>query len=125
MSGPHSGLLDRFPNLSNKPRGQVGKPVLRASTRTSLSTDDTMTPTRRDFVRAALAAPLFAAGLRADESARPGFPGLVVRAHEPRNLEFPLSELKDPIVPNEQFFVRNHFAVPEIDVKAWRLKIEG
>lgn len=84
-----------------------------------------MTPTRRDFVRTALAAPLFAAGLRADESARPGFPGLIVRAHEPRNLEFPLSELKDPIVPNEQFFVRSHFAVPEVDVKSWKLKVEG
>jgi DMSO/TMAO reductase YedYZ molybdopterin-dependent catalytic subunit len=84
-----------------------------------------MTPTRRDFVRAALAAPLFAAGLRADEPARPAFPGLIVRAHEPRNLEFPLSELKGPIVPNEQFYVRNHFAVPTVDVKTWRLKVEG
>lgn len=84
-----------------------------------------MTPTRRDFVRTALAAPLFAAGLRADEPVRSGFPGLIVRAHEPRNLEFPLSELKDAIVPNEQFFVRSHFAVPDVDVKAWRLKVDG
>jgi len=84
-----------------------------------------MTPSRRDFVRTALAAPFLAAGLRADQPARPGFPGLIVRAHEPRNLEFPLSELRDPIVPNEQFFVRSHFAVPPVDVKAWRLKVEG
>src|SRR5262245_1431959 len=82
-----------------------------------------MTPTRRQFVRTALAAPFFAAGLRADEP--PAYPGLVVRAHEPRNLEFPISELKDPIVPNDQFFVRSHFAVPQVDVKAWRLKVEG
>jgi len=84
-----------------------------------------MTPTRRDFVRAALAAPFFAAGLRADEPARPPFAGLIVRAHEPWNVEFPLSELKETIVPNEQFFVRSHFAVPPMDVKAWRLKVEG
>jgi DMSO/TMAO reductase YedYZ molybdopterin-dependent catalytic subunit len=84
-----------------------------------------MTPTRRDFVRTALAAPFFAAGLRADEPARAGFPGLIVRAREPRNLEFPLSELKDPIIPNEQFYVRSHFATPAVDVKTWRLKVEG
>ena len=83
-----------------------------------------MIPTRRDFVRTALAAPFLAAGLRADDT-KPPFSGLIVRAHEPRNLEFPLSELKDPIVSNEQFFVRSHFAVPPMDVKSWKLKVEG
>jgi DMSO/TMAO reductase YedYZ molybdopterin-dependent catalytic subunit len=83
-----------------------------------------MTPTRRDFVRAALAAPfLGGAALRADDA--PAFPGLIVRAHEPRNLEFPLSELKNAIVPNEQFFVRSHFAVPTVAMKTWKLKVEG
>src|SRR4051812_22789606 len=80
-----------------------------------------MTPSRRDFVRAALAAPFLASGLRADEPAH-GFPGLIVRAHEPRNLEFPISELQDPIVPNDQFFVRSHFAVPPIEMAKWKLK---
>ncbi|MBO0700972.1 MAG: molybdopterin-dependent oxidoreductase, partial [Zavarzinella sp.] len=84
-----------------------------------------MTPTRRDFVRAALAAPFLTAGLRAQEAIGSPFPGLIVRAHEPRNLEFPVSELRDPIIPNEQFFVRSHFAVPPVDVKSWRLKVEG
>ena len=79
-----------------------------------------MIPTRRDFVRTALAAPFLAAGLRAEEPTRSGFSGLIVRAHQPRNLEFPLSELKDRIVPNEQFFVRSHFAEPDVDVKAWK-----
>jgi DMSO/TMAO reductase YedYZ molybdopterin-dependent catalytic subunit len=84
-----------------------------------------MIPTRRDFVRTALAAPFFAAGLRADEPTRIDFPGLIVRAREPRNLEFPLSELKGPIVPNEQFYVRSHFATPTVEAKSWRLKVEG
>lgn len=84
-----------------------------------------MISTRRDFLRASLAAPLLAAGLRADEPATGGFPGLIVRSDQPRNLEFPLSALRDPIVPNEQFFVRSHFAVPAVDVKSWRLKVEG
>ncbi|HEX3152480.1 MAG TPA: sulfite oxidase [Gemmataceae bacterium] len=83
-----------------------------------------MAPSRRDFVRTALAAPLFAGSLHAQD-ARPAFPGLIMRAYEPRNLEFPLSELKDAIVPNDQFFVRSHFAVPPMDVKTWKLQIEG
>jgi DMSO/TMAO reductase YedYZ molybdopterin-dependent catalytic subunit len=81
-----------------------------------------MRPTRRDFVRTALATPFLVSNLRAED---PAFPGLIVRAHEPRNLEFPVSALRDPIVPNEQFFVRCHFAIPQIDVKTWRLKVEG
>ena len=81
--------------------------------------------TRRDFVRTALASPFLAAGTYAQDPAKPAFPGLIVRAHEPRNLEFPVSELRDAIVPTEQFFVRSHFAVPQIDIKTWRLKDEG
>src|SRR5262249_34667974 len=84
-----------------------------------------MRPTRRDFVRSALAAPLVLAAGRADEPTRPVFPGLIVRAHEPRNLEFPVSELHDAIIPNEHFFVRNHFAQPQLNVQVWRLKVEG
>ena len=80
--------------------------------------------TRRDFVRTALAAPFAVSALRAADPPR-GFPGMIVRNTEPRNLEFPVSELRDPIVPNEQFFVRSHFAVPKLDVKEWRLKVEG
>jgi DMSO/TMAO reductase YedYZ molybdopterin-dependent catalytic subunit len=77
--------------------------------------------TRRDFVRTAFALPVFAGWSRADDA----FPGMIVRAHQPSNLEFPISELKNAIVPNGHFFVRSHFAVPEIDVKKWTLRIEG
>jgi DMSO/TMAO reductase YedYZ molybdopterin-dependent catalytic subunit len=81
--------------------------------------------TRRDFVRTALATPLALAGARAEDAPKSAFPGLIVRAHEPRNLEFPVSELRDAIIPTEHFFVRSHFAVPQIDEKTWRLKVEG
>ncbi len=77
---------------------------------------------RRDFVRTSLVAPLLTSFASAEE--RP-FPGMVVRATEPRNLEFPVSELRDAITPTEQFFVRSHFAVPTTDLKTWRLKVEG
>src|SRR5262245_15228683 len=81
--------------------------------------------TRRDFVRTALVAPFSLAVAHAQDPTTPAFPGLIVRAHEPRNLEFPVSELRDAIVPTEQFFIRSHFAVPTIDEKTWRLKVEG
>ena len=81
-----------------------------------------MTLTRRDFARATITGSVLASLAGAEE---PAFPGLTVRAYQPRNLEFPLSALKDAIVPDEQFFVRSHFAVPEINVKTWKLKVEG
>ena len=43
----------------------------------------------------------------------------------PENSETPLDTLHGWVTPNRLFFVRNHFAVPEIDRTAWRLRIEG
>jgi hypothetical protein len=33
--------------------------------------------------------------------------------------------LRDPIIPNDRFYVRNHFAAPQVASKRWRLRIEG
>jgi len=52
-------------------------------------------------------------------------PGLILRDKDPENLEFPFSSLNSFITPNEQFFVRSHFAVPNVDLQSWRLEIEG
>jgi DMSO/TMAO reductase YedYZ molybdopterin-dependent catalytic subunit len=51
--------------------------------------------------------------------------GLIVREQEPLNLEMPFSSLDGFITPNELFYVRCHFPVPEISVENWRLKVEG
>jgi DMSO/TMAO reductase YedYZ molybdopterin-dependent catalytic subunit len=53
------------------------------------------------------------------------FPGLVIREKEPENLEFPFSTLNSAIIPNDQFFIRSHFPVPEVDPESWRLRVEG
>jgi DMSO/TMAO reductase YedYZ molybdopterin-dependent catalytic subunit len=53
------------------------------------------------------------------------FAGLIIREKEPENLEFPFSALNTSVVPNEQFFVRSHFSVPSVNLKTWRLKVEG
>lgn len=81
-----------------------------------------MSFSRREFVHTALAGTVLSGFAGAEDSP---FPGMTVRMQQPRNLEFPITELKDGIVPNEQFFVRSHFAVPALDTKTWKLKIEG
>ena len=83
---------------------------------------------RRDWLKIAPAAalPLLAGRIRA-EGPPPGsaFPGMTVRMQEPANLEYPFSSLKSWITPNEQFYVRSHFAVPQLDAKTWKLTVEG
>ncbi|HXM33371.1 MAG TPA: sulfite oxidase [Chthoniobacterales bacterium] len=51
--------------------------------------------------------------------------GLIVREEEPLNLEMPFSALSGFTTPNESFYVRCHFPIPEISAADWRLKIEG
>jgi len=51
--------------------------------------------------------------------------GLIVREQEPLNLEMPFSSLDGFITPNESFYVRCHFPIPEISTDNWSLKIEG
>ncbi len=50
---------------------------------------------------------------------------MIIREKEPANLEMPFGELDGWITPNDQFYIRSHFPVPEFDPATWRLKIEG
>src|SRR2546423_10982446 len=50
---------------------------------------------------------------------------LIVREQDPLNLEMPFSSLDGFITPNESFYVRCHFPIPEIAASDWRLRIEG
>src|SRR5262245_7086352 len=74
---------------------------------------------RRAFLRGALAFPF--AGLALAQ--QPG--GLIIREKEPENLEFPFATLDSYLTPTERFYIRSHFAVPKLEAKAWRLKVEG
>lgn len=82
---------------------------------------------RRDALKLApLGLAAAAARVRSqDASPAPAFPGQVVRMREPRNLEYPFSELKSWVTPAEQFYVRNHFPMPKIDPAAFTLTVEG
>src|SRR5690348_2582284 len=88
-----------------------------------------MSLSRRDFLVRGSTVPFLAAGLNlrspAAEPERPAFPGMIVRATEPQNLEFPFVALDGFITPNEQFYVRNHFAAPKIDLKSWKFSVIG
>jgi len=52
--------------------------------------------------------------------------GLLVRSAQPLNCETPLSALTAGlVVPTAQFYVRNHFTVPQLDPASWRLEVGG
>ncbi len=43
----------------------------------------------------------------------------------PENSETPLESVRSWVTPNRLFFVRNHFAVPALDLAQYRLRVEG
>ena len=51
--------------------------------------------------------------------------GVITRQRNPVNVEFPFEALETFQTPTEQFYVRNHFATPTVDAKAFRLRVEG
>ena len=53
------------------------------------------------------------------------FPGVISRQKHPLNAEFPFPTLNSFLTPNEQFYVRTHFNVPDLKASQWKLKIEG
>lgn len=48
-----------------------------------------------------------------------------VVTQSPENSETPLPDLRSWVTPNRLFFVRNHFAEPELDERSWRLRVHG
>jgi DMSO/TMAO reductase YedYZ molybdopterin-dependent catalytic subunit/mono/diheme cytochrome c family protein len=50
---------------------------------------------------------------------------MIVRSTRPEDLEMPLAGFSDYLTPIEHFFVRTHVYVPEVDLAAWRLQVEG
>lgn len=78
---------------------------------------------RRTFLRTGLA--IAATPRLSAHEHEPQFPGMILREKEPLNLEFPFRTLSKWIIPNEQFYVRNHFPPPRLDPATWRLRIEG
>jgi DMSO/TMAO reductase YedYZ molybdopterin-dependent catalytic subunit len=49
----------------------------------------------------------------------------IVVSAAPYNAEAPLAALRELRTPTARFYARNHFAVPAIDPRAWRLIVDG
>lgn len=53
-------------------------------------------------------------------------PDQVVRRADPLNCEVRISRLADGLLtPNARFYIRNHFSVPAIVARSWRLNVKG
>jgi len=79
---------------------------------------------RRSFLKGATSAALLTAW-GPNLAALQERPRLIVRSRDPENLEFPFASLNGFITTNELFYVRNHFPLPRVDARDWRLRVEG
>ncbi|MCY9695618.1 sulfite oxidase [Paenibacillus alginolyticus] len=52
-------------------------------------------------------------------------PHLITHRIMPENQEFPMLSLSSRITPEHLFYRRNHFLYPNVDMRFWRLSIEG
>lgn len=68
-----------------------------------------------------------AAGFAADPgpAGESPYPGFLKLQTNPDNLEFPFALTDSFLTPNERFYVRSHFNVPELDAADWSLSVEG
>ena len=57
--------------------------------------------------------------------ALPGTRPLIKRSFRPPNYETPLALLREPLTPNDAFYVRWHMGVPDVAAADWRLRIAG
>src|SRR5262244_3704268 len=58
--------------------------------------------------------------------ALPGKKPLIKLAYRPPNYESPLETFRNPITPNDEFYVRYHLAdIPEVDARTYKIKVGG
>src|SRR5947199_5545526 len=51
--------------------------------------------------------------------------GLIIRQKEPKNLEAPFDRIDSYLTPNELFYIRSHFPIPNLDRASYQLRIDG
>jgi DMSO/TMAO reductase YedYZ molybdopterin-dependent catalytic subunit len=74
-----------------------------------------------------LGEPSLPAGARSIEilDALPGKRPLIKRTFRPPNYETPLAYFREPLTPNDAFYVRWHMGVPDVSAADWRLTVGG
>jgi DMSO/TMAO reductase YedYZ molybdopterin-dependent catalytic subunit len=72
-------------------------------------------------------APALPAGTRASEvlDALPGKRPLIKRSFRPPNYETPVAVFREPLTPNDAFYVRWHMGVPDVSASDWHLDVGG
>lgn len=77
--------------------------------------------------RMAWAEPSLPAGARSIEilDALPGKRPLIKRSFRPPNYETPVALFREPLTPNDAFYVRWHMGVPDVAAADWRLSVGG
>jgi DMSO/TMAO reductase YedYZ molybdopterin-dependent catalytic subunit len=55
----------------------------------------------------------------------PRSPKIKLVSESPLNAETPLHALQENLTPNDLFYVRNHFDIPEAQAKTWKLTVNG
>ena len=79
---------------------------------------------RRTFLKSSVAAAAaFIEAPRLAKAREQG--GLLKMAERPLNYESVRSTFTTRITPLDKFYLRNHFDVPQVDARAWRLKLHG
>src|ERR1700719_2720837 len=61
----------------------------------------------------------------ADDISRFSSAGLIIRQKEPKNLEAPFVRIDSYLTPNELFYIRSHFPIPNLDRASYQLRIDG
>src|SRR6202030_3980312 len=51
--------------------------------------------------------------------------GLIIRQQDPKNLETPFDQVDSFLTPTELFYIRSHFPAPKLDLRSYRLLIDG
>ena len=47
------------------------------------------------------------------------------RSETPLVVEFPFAESDEGMTPNDRFFIRHHFPVPDVDAQSWSVRVDG
>lgn len=68
---------------------------------------------------------LFETSLAAQAKSDPVKGKLIAHSPRPEDFEMPMDALNSWVTPNELFFVRSHLYTPNMDIKNWRLKVDG
>jgi DMSO/TMAO reductase YedYZ molybdopterin-dependent catalytic subunit len=61
----------------------------------------------------------------ADDISQFSSAGMIIRQKEPKNLEAPFDQIDSYLTPNELFYIRSHFPIPNLDRASYRLRIDG